>query len=71
MSPIEQIRQELLSRKNRILASEPLYINDELITFFNFLNNKPIFKALLHELNQNKPNFQEEIKKIRDANHII
>lgn len=71
LTPIEHIRRELISSKDLVFVSEPLYVIHELTLFFEFLGKRPILKALIHELNENKPNFEEEFKKMQQANRII
>jgi hypothetical protein len=72
-APFEQLHSELGMRKNKILLSDPIYAIDELRIFFDFLDfldTKPILKALLQELNQNKPDFRTELAKMQKSNRI-
>ena len=64
-SPTVQLHDELMLRGMQTPNAHPLYIVHELNQFFNFLNSRPLLKGLLVELNQNKPNYQEQITKMQ------
>lgn len=67
MRTIQLLRYELQVKKDRVFQVHYQALPKELKFFFDFLNSKPILRALLQELSINKPDYSEWFGRMQQA----
>jgi hypothetical protein len=71
MPVYRQLRYELQVKKDGLFRVDAQALVDELKLFFDFLNQHPLLKGLLAELQTNMPNFDEWYKRMSEGRRIF